>query len=36
MAESFQNQLLDPGFQELSFEERFGMLVDCRRSLTMT
>jgi DNA replication protein DnaC len=28
MAESFQNQLLDPGFQELSFEERFGMLVD--------
>lgn len=28
MAESFQSQLLDPGFRELSFEERFGMLVD--------
>lgn len=28
MAESFQAQLLDPGFQELSFEERFSMLVD--------
>ncbi|KRE46320.1 ATP-binding protein [Paenibacillus sp. Soil522] len=28
MAESFQKQLLHPSFQELSFEERFGMLVD--------
>jgi hypothetical protein len=28
MAESFQKQLLDPSFQELTFEERFGMLVD--------
>ncbi|WP_372631565.1 ATP-binding protein [Cohnella sp.] len=28
MAESFQKQLLDTSYQELSFEERFGMLVD--------
>jgi DNA replication protein DnaC len=28
MADSFQNQLLDPNFQALSFEERFGLLVD--------
>lgn len=28
MAESFQTQLLDTSYQELSFEERFGMLVD--------
>lgn len=28
MADSYQNQLLDPNFQALSFEERFGLLVD--------
>lgn len=28
MAEAYQNQLLDPSFQALSFEERFGLLVD--------
>lgn len=28
MADSYQNQLLDPNFQTLSFEERFGLLVD--------
>ncbi len=28
MAESYQNQLLDQNFQVLSFEERFGLLVD--------
>jgi len=28
MAEAFQAQLLDSSFQELSFEERFGIMVD--------
>jgi DNA replication protein DnaC len=28
MAESYENQLLDQNFQALSFEERFGLLVD--------
>lgn len=28
MADSYQNQLLDSNFQVLSFEERFGLLVD--------
>ncbi|WNR45237.1 IS21-like element helper ATPase IstB [Paenibacillus roseipurpureus] len=28
MADSYQNQLLDSNFQALSFEERFGLLVD--------
>ncbi|MFD0676195.1 MULTISPECIES: IS21-like element helper ATPase IstB [unclassified Paenibacillus] len=28
MADSYQNQLLDPNFQALSFEECFGLLVD--------
>ncbi|WP_410514037.1 IS21-like element helper ATPase IstB [Paenibacillus sp. BR2-3] len=28
MADAYQNQLLDPNFQALSFEERFGLLVD--------
>ena len=28
MADSYQNQLLDPNFQALLFEERFGLLVD--------
>lgn len=28
MALAFQNQLMDSGFQSLTFEERFGMLVD--------
>lgn len=28
MADSYQNQLLDPNFQALSFEDRFGLLVD--------
>lgn len=28
MADAFRNQLNDPGIKELSFEERFGMLVD--------
>lgn len=28
MADAFQNQLIDPSFQALSFEERFGLLVD--------
>jgi DNA replication protein DnaC len=28
MADSYQNQLLDTNFQALSFEERFGLLVD--------
>jgi DNA replication protein DnaC len=28
MADSYQNQLLDPNFQALSFEEHFGLLVD--------
>lgn len=34
MAESFNDQLKDPGCKELHFEERFGLLVDaewCRR-----
>lgn len=28
MAETYRMQLSDPKFQELSFEERFGILVD--------
>lgn len=28
MADAYQNQLLDPSYQGLSFEERFGLLVD--------
>lgn len=28
MADAYQNQLLDPNYQALSFEERFGLLVD--------
>lgn len=28
MADAFQNQLLDSNYQQLSFEERFGLLVD--------
>ncbi|MFC4767383.1 ATP-binding protein [Effusibacillus consociatus] len=28
MADSYRNQLLDHNFQALSFEERFGLLVD--------
>lgn len=28
MADSYRNQLLDTAFQDLSFEERFGLLVD--------
>ncbi len=28
MADSYQSQLLDPNFHALSFEERFGLLVD--------
>lgn len=28
MADSYQNQLLDSNYQALSFEERFGLLVD--------
>jgi DNA replication protein DnaC len=28
MADSYQNQILDPNFNALSFEERFGLLVD--------
>jgi DNA replication protein DnaC len=28
MADSYQNQILDPNFHALSFEERFGLLVD--------
>lgn len=32
MADSYQNQLLDPNFQALTFEERFGLLVDMKWS----
>ena len=28
MAEAFQMQLQDPSFQNLNFEERFGLIVD--------
>lgn len=28
MAEAFQSQLKDPAFQGMSFEERFGLIVD--------
>lgn len=28
MADAYQNQLLDPSFQALSFEERFSLLID--------
>jgi DNA replication protein DnaC len=28
MAESYRNQLLDPAFRDLSFEERFGLIID--------
>ena len=28
MAEAFRNQLEDPKFKEIPFEDRFGMLVD--------
>lgn len=28
MAESYRNQLLDPSFNDLSFEERFGLIID--------
>ena len=28
MAEAFQDQIKDPSHKELSFEERFGLLVD--------
>ena len=28
MAENFRNQLVDPNFNELSFVERFGLIVD--------
>ena len=32
MAEAFRQQLADPGASELSFEERFGLLVDSQHS----
>ncbi|AJA49802.1 insertion sequence IS1162 putative ATP-binding protein [Clostridium pasteurianum DSM 525 = ATCC 6013] len=28
MAESYRNQLLDSSFKDLSFEERFGLIID--------
>jgi DNA replication protein DnaC len=28
MAESYRNQLQDPSFKDLSFEERFGLMID--------
>jgi DNA replication protein DnaC len=28
MAESYRNQLQDPSFKDLSFEERFGLIID--------
>ena len=28
MADAFRNQLEDPKFKEVSFEDQFGMLVD--------
>ena len=28
MADAFQNQLKEPSFQNLTFEERFGLVVD--------
>ena len=28
MAEAFQNQLTDPSFQGMRFEDRFGLIVD--------
>ena len=28
MADSFRNQLNDPEFNEVPFEDRFGMIVD--------
>ena len=32
MAEAFRNQLDDPKFKEVPFEDRFGMLVDIEYS----
>ncbi len=32
MADAFRNQLDDPKFKEVSFENRFGMLVDIEYS----
>jgi len=32
MADAFRNQLDDPKFKEVSFEDRFGMLVDIEYS----
>lgn len=28
MADAYQNQLLEPSYQALSFEDRFALLVD--------
>ena len=32
MADAFRNQLADPKFREVPFEDRFGMLVDIEYS----
>lgn len=32
MADAFRNQLDDPKFKEVPFEDRFGMLVDIEYS----
>ena len=32
MADAFRNQLADPKFKEVPFEDRFGMLVDIEYS----
>ena len=33
MADAFRNQLDDPKFKEIPFEDQFGMLVDIERIL---
>ena len=32
MADAFRNQINDPKFKEVPFEDRFGMLVDIEHS----
>ena len=36
MADAFQNQLGDPKFKEIPFEDQFGMLVDIDTAVAKT
>ena len=35
MADAFRNQLNDPKFKDVPFEDRFGMLVDANSARTV-